>query len=430
MVIARISRAEGVGIPMNGKIQTRLALLAALAALVAVVVPATLAFGSHNGGISNPGPAEYVFLRLGNVDEFRFGDQAEVITGKNNCTATTFAGPDLMNLVGTGGAVGFVKDGFGVRSAGDGNGEPCGRVEFTKGEKISVKLGSALADYLMTAVDVDLELKFGAKVFVEYIHEDTVVATHMFDPSDAADDGPDSGDLDNFRYLHRPMSGDNPRYFDEVRFTPTAGALSLEGGADGTDAGDLVTSNNWSQFEIVKGAFDGDIDCGDTDTLTKAGVSTTGDVTMHSEDLGAGWKVDPNCVLKPYNFDVTDSSLSFVPELTGTTARYTIEVTVEDQVITVDGNGQITSLVAEYNPEGDLSFPSSTTEPLQACEGEPNLDIGSAAYNTFWTQTDVGLLPDGENACWYHASVEPTSAGFGTEVWGIYFEDDPGFSFR
>jgi hypothetical protein len=52
------------------------------------------------------------------------------------------------------------------------------------------------------------------------------------------------------------------------------------------------------------------------------------------------------------------------------------------------------------------------------------------AYDNFWKATNTGLLPTGESACWYRASVEPTSAGFGTEIWGIYFEDDPGFSFR
>lgn len=418
---------------MTGKIQTRLALLAALAALAAVVVPATLAFGSHEGAVTNPGPAEYMFLRLGATDQVQFDTQTESISGKNNCTATTFAGPDLLNLAATGGSVGFVRDGFGVRSSGDGNGEPCGRAEAEDGETLSVTLGSATSDYLMTAVDLDLELKFNATVTILFKHGGTTVGQVTgWTGMGGSDDGPDSGDLDNFRFNSRSEginSETNTIYFNEVEIVPTSGAVSLEGGADGTDPGDLVTTNNWSQFEIVKG-FDGLITCGDTETIAEDGILTSGLLTMHSEDKGDGvWLVD-TCDLKPFNADVTDDSLAFVPELEGTSARYTIEVTVENQVVTVDGDGQITSLIAEYNPEGDLSFPAGTTAPLAACEGQPNLEAGTAAYDAFWTQADVGLLPTGEVACFYSATVQPTSAGFGTELWGIYFEDDPGFSFK
>jgi len=419
---------------MSGKIQTRLALLAALAALVAVVVPATLAFGSHQGGISNPGPAEYVFLRLGSTDAIVFGDQTETITGRNNCSATSFSGPDLLNLTAVGGSVGFVRDGFGVRSAGDGNGEPCGRVEADDGEALSVTLGAAMGDYLMTAIDVDLELKFNASVDVIFKHDTAVVARiDGWSGTGSTDDGPDSGDLDNFRFNSRMEGinvGTSTVFFNEVVFDPTSGAVSLEGGSDGTDAGDLVPGNNWSQFEVVKG-FDGDINCGQTDPLVEAGVSTSGDVTMHSEDLGEGWLIAPNCELKPYNFWLEDDALAFVPELADSSARYTIEITVDNQPIVVESDGTISSLTAVYDPEPALTFPDGADESaLQACLAQPVLDTGAEGYGAFWTESDVGLLPAGESACWYHASVEPTGEGVGTEFWGIYFEDDPGFSFR
>ncbi len=81
-----------------------------------------------------------------------------------------------------------------------------------------------------------------------------------------------------------------------------------------------------------------------------------------------------------------------------------------------------------------LSFPAATTDPLLACEKQPVLEddpatTGVNEYTEFWTQQNVGLLPVGEDACFYQASVTPTSAGFGTEFWGIYFEDDPSWSF-
>jgi hypothetical protein len=369
------------------------------------------------------------------VDQFQYGDQSENITGKNNCTATTFSGPDLMNLSATGGAVGFVKDGFGVRSSGDGNGEPCGRAEAEDGEQLSVTLGSALGAHLMTAVDLDLELKFNASVDILFKHDGTKVAEVLnWTGMGGSDDGPDSGDLDNFRFNSRDEGvnvGSNTVYFNEVLIVPKSGAVSLEGGADGTDNGKLA-ANNWSQFEIVKG-FDGDINCGDTDPLMQSGVDTSGAVTMHSENLGAGWLVEPNCQIKPYNYWLENDALAFVPELTGTSARYTIEITVKNQAITVDATtGQITSLKAVYDPEPELTFPDGADESaLKACLGQPALNMtDQPAYDNFWKATNTGLLPTGESACWYRASVEPTSAGFGTEIWGIYFEDDPGFSFR
>jgi hypothetical protein len=148
---------------------------------------------------------------------------------------------------------------------------------------------------------------------------------------------------------------------------------------------------------------------------------------MHSENKGSGWLLDPNCDLKPYFSDIDDASLAFMPELAGTDARYTIEIDVTNQPITIV-DGTITSLIAKYNLEGVLTLPNEANMPLKACLAQPVLS--GAGYDAFWTQGNVGLLPAGEIACWYHASVETTSAGFGTEHWGVYLEDDPGFSFR
>lgn len=399
----------------------------ALAALTAVMVPATLALGDEPIVGGEPG---YVFLQMGSQDRVTFDTQVQPIsTHKNRCTVVNFGEPELLELDAFGGELGHVSDSFGVRSSGDGNGEPCARVEASDGEAISVKLGTAMFGYLMTAVDVDLELKGNAVVYVEYLYQGSIVDDHTFDPESPSDDGPDSGDLDNWRYFHRPTDGEAPVLFDEVKFTPTNGTLSLEGGSDGTDPGSLDPGNNWSQFEVVP-TYDGDINCGDTETISEEGIATSGDVTMHSENDGDGWAISPEiCVLKPYNAWVEDDALAFVPELDGYTARYTIEVDVEDQAIIVDSDGMITSLIAVYDPTPSTSFPDVSADlPLPNCVGTPVLSGGG--YDAFWLQADVGLLPDGASACWYHAEVVPDSADAGTEYWGIYFEDDPGLSFK
>jgi hypothetical protein len=109
--------------------------------------------------------------------------------------------------------------------------------------------------------------------------------------------------------------------------------------------------------------------------------------------------------------------------LPDTRARYTLLLTIDDQPITTDGGGQVTSLLMEYN---DGAFGASDM-PLEPCLGQPTFS------STFFEQEDTGLLPDGEFACYYNVEVTPTGAVdgvvIGTEVWSIYFEDDPKFSF-
>ncbi|HEX9762974.1 MAG TPA: hypothetical protein VGA97_07745, partial [Acidimicrobiia bacterium] len=215
---------------MNGRVQTRVAIFAALVAVAAVLVPAGLAAGSHGADPAINGDPSVILLTLGRPDEVTWGDDTQSISTRNNdCLVVDFADPpEILVVTGIGGQLGQVKDGLGVKSAGDGSGEPCGRVEAEDGEAISVALGSHLDGYLMSAIDVDLELKFNAAVEVSFFHEGFEVASDEFSPMGGSDDGPDSSDGDNYRYVFDP---DDPVYFDEVEFRPTSGALSLEGGA-------------------------------------------------------------------------------------------------------------------------------------------------------------------------------------------------------
>ena len=423
---------------MNGRIQTRLALLAALAALVAVLVPAGLAFGDHPDLVRAPN-SEVIELELGATDQVTWSDTAttQSLNLKKNCTVEGASGA-LLDISAIGGTLGNDKDGLGVRSAGDGRGEPCGRTEASDGEAISVSLGSSseLDSYLMSAVDFDLELKFNASIAVSYQLNGSEVATDTFNPAEGGDDGPDSTDGDNYRYRHRPTDTDGQILFDQVIFTPTAGSFSLEGGADlaagavdDDSYGDLATPQSYtSQIELLSNPFDGEITCGDSLTIQNPEGTLIGDLLVHSMQLETGgpWNLDPDCRLKPYNASATLDTLIFVPELEGTSARYTIAVEVQGQTVSVDETGQITSLIALYDPEGD----SDPEIPLMACLGEPIDDPAEAGYAAFWQQADVGLLPDGESACWYDSSVSTTGESIGTEFWRIYFEDDPGIAWR
>lgn len=430
---------------MKAKIQRRFVVFAIMA-MVAVLVPASLAAGSHEDEIL--GSSSVMLLTMGQQDHVSltgFSNQS-IATRRNDCTWINGRfGSTLLRATPTGGPLGETKDGIGVQGSGDGSGENCGRVEGSD-EKITLTLGTSLPNHLMTAVDLDLELKFNAVVKVTYLRDGHTVpvATDTFNPMNTgSDDGPDSKDGDNYRYYtYRTGSGvgsdpTDPIQFDTVVLEAISGAFSLEGGADLATNDDPVAFgalnplSKSSQIEVRR-VFDGEIDCGDTEPISEDGIDTSGVVTMHSENLGAGWLVEPNCQLKPFSASVTDTSLTFVPELADSQARYTMEITVDEQTIVVDSTGTITSLTAVYDPEPGVGFPDTADETaLKACLGQPLLDQSDlVAYQAFWQKTDVELLPSGESACFYHASVEPTSDGVGTESWGIYFEDDPGFSFK
>jgi len=424
---------------MTGKKRARLPILISIAALIAVIVPAGLASGSHDGPPVIVGNTSVVLLNLGDTDNVTWTDQTQTITtARNKCTPVTFGtSPELLSVTPIGGDLGIVKDGLGIQSQGDGNSGPCGQAEAEDGEGIAIALGSTLSGYLIQAIDVDLELKFDAEVEITYYHNGQPVDSDTFDGM-GPDDGPDSADLDNYRY-NSEQEGINA-FFDEVVFVALAGAFSLEAGVDGTENGALA-DNNSSQFEIVE-AFDGEITCGQSADIGIPGVDTTyGTVTMHALDLdasspGVGWEItEPPCIMKPYNSATALAALAFLPELENSEARYTLEVTVENQAITQDSNGTITSLLAEYNLTGDLSFPSGGT-PVQRCQGQPIIDQLDVDYDAFWSQNspvqvgEVDLLPTGEIICWYLASVTPTGIDVGTEVWGFLFIDDPSVRFK
>lgn len=397
------------------------------ALLIALLVPAGLAAGSHSDTAVSAGDASVILLTLGKDDVITWESLSQGITTSNtDCQVVDFGGDQILTLTAIGGALGHVKDGFGVLGPNDGSGEPCGRV--TPGEAISVALGSDVSGHLMSAVDVDLELKFNASVAISFQHEGVEVASDTFSPGAGSDDGPDSKDGDNYRYFHRPVSNGSPVYFDEVVFSTNTGSFSLEGGADlannrdSNAFGQLDPSSRSSQFEIVP-VFDGEITCQD-ELVIDEGSLVSGSIKMHSMEIEGIWAID-ECPLKPYFAFATDDTIGFIPVLEGTRARYTIEAEALEQAITQMG-GLITSLEALYDPEGD----ADPAQPLMACLGQPVRDSSVAGYETFWTQADTGLLPGSETACYYSVQVLPTGDGVGTELWGIYFEDDPSFGFK
>ena len=411
--------------------RARVLLFGALA-LLAALVPATLAFGTHSD-FSGVVPGGVVILEMGNgptADKVVYGSgpSQSIMTSRSNCTTVddSFEGATLLNIAegANNTSLGEAKDQIGVQSGNDGNGENCVRTGV--GETMTITLGSNFASgTVMGGFDLDVQLKFDSVIEATTKRGGVIQDEFSFTGEGLSDSGPDSEDNRRWAYI-----ADRGKEFDTLVLTASEGTFSIGGGKNIAEPGVFVTSSRGSQFAI--GAiFDGQITCNDDETIAEDGVLTSGVVTMHSEDpVGSvGWTTD-NCDLKPFAEDVEDDALAFVPELTGTDARYTIEVTVKDQLVDVDEDGRIMSLQAVYNVAGDLTFPVGAADPLQACLGQPILNDADPGYDAFWTQTNVGLLPVGEDACWYHASVDPTGSEIGTEHWGIFFEADPGFNFR
>lgn len=387
-----------------------------LGALIAtMLVPAGLAAGSgwrHKTSDNQSGSTNVVLLTLGKYDHIKWGDLKQGVSSKGGCNEARIASePDILNVTATGGTLTLKDDGFGVKGH---EAWSCDTID--KNEAISISMGTALDKLVMSAIDIDFEVHKKTKIGISFRLDGVEVASDKFEPY-AKKDG------DNFRYFSRPTKNGQPVYFDEVVFTTLYGAFALEGGSDYYKGGkgQIDTKSTASQFEVTK-AFDGDITCGGSAEISEPGVETVfGEVTMHAMSTGT-WET--GCTeLKMYNGGATPDTITFVPFLEGTNARYTIAITVEDQPIVFEG-GVMVSLGLTYDPAAD----ANPTQTLLPCAGQPVL--GGAGYDAFWSQTDVGLLPAGETACFYQVNLDITGAGVGTEFWGVYFEDDPSFGFK
>jgi len=218
----------------------------------------------------------------------------------------------------------------------------------------------------------------------------------------------------------------------------TLGGWNVNLGPDSDDLfSEVLPHFNLADFSIVGYVqpLGKQIDCGETVLIEDAAFDLIlGEVTLHTVFDGEVWLTGADCPPKPYTDDVTEDTLSFLPFLEDTVGRYTIVITLDEQVITTDPEtGQITSLIMEYSESGDFGLDSRA---LLACESEPpNDDPDDPAYQAADWTVNLGLLPEGESACYYDVSVTTTGTDsegttLGTEIWRIFFEDDPGFSFK
>lgn len=286
------------------------------------VAPAS---GQTSGSTSELKDGGVLRLQLGAGDHFRFQppDGAggylpftaqQSISTSSGCRLA-LGGAPLVSFSSSGNFVGFVDDGIGVRSSGEGNGQPCGLIDGDKNEKLTMRLESALDGKVIDFAEVDVEGKFGVSFKIEGFlgSSTTPLKTEMYSTAPAgSDSGPDSGDGDNFR-VRFPRTGTTT--VDRLVFSivGTTGSASLHGGADGTAACDTddsaacnpslgntidPTPTSDSLFHLLD--VDGLLDCDDNGA---GGVTQGGDGTPTTTIERFDNRDGSQCVAIPFNQD-------------------------------------------------------------------------------------------------------------------------------
>jgi hypothetical protein len=211
---------------------------------------------------------------------------------------------------------------IGVGQNGEGNGEPCARINGDLGQVLVLQLGDDLDGLGIAYAEIDLGFKFNGDAILELRNGGVggpLVEAVPVDCNNASDCGPDSGGADNKRVVlfqdSDPLPpGENlqkegiPGAFDTLVIRPGSAtvAVSLEGGPAprgpvGTELGIGDTI-----FTLVD-AFEGEIACGETETLDDGGDGTL-EITR-GFDTNGGCKGPPDGLLFDFESGVEGDEL-------------------------------------------------------------------------------------------------------------------------
>ena len=403
-----------------------------LATAVALVVGlATIpAIGSHL-----PNDSGTLRLHLGSdATYFRYTPaagptQTQNIAAPVRCEAS-ITGP-LAAVSGSNRGPGLVSYGLGIKSGGA-QGTPCSRVDAT--ENMAVELvGVPLA----ASAAFDLELKGDAKITVAvYLNgslledfevrsggsivagqgvdgsgtEPYTAAATTDDPATTVDEsiancrnqsdsGPDAGARDNCR-----LSIDPSLPFDEVRFTPSVGEMSLEGSSD---FGNDPTKD--TIFYLT--SYQGLLDCGDSATDTSGGTDVT--ITRHQNIDDPATAADESlipCTPKAYSLEAVDAdppaedTVTFELSDPAQVALYRADLTF-DRPLAGLFDAQLF-----YDPNGSDGYDDFVEMP--ACTGDPGLKTDAVQDET--------VIPTGDQGC----IVSVLQNYDGTTTWDVLFYGD------
>jgi hypothetical protein len=350
---------------------------------------------------ADEGPTYLLLDTTSTSASFSNDNQTQPIVVNKTCAATT-SGP-LAVVTATGGDLGFRDAGLGVKTKGPGTN--CGQISGA-GSSVSLALGTAFSEKAISLAEVDVESKFSCSMAVQYKYDGDVLGTETIKLSSRSDCGPDSGSGDNYRVtLPNPEGMLVGTLFDEVVFSAVGGgAISIEGGAENSDRGDLGTAldTNGSVFELVD--FKG-IDCLEED------ASVTGLTLTRTDD-------SDDCRLIPYSLSRDSNTIDLIKNVgTQTEATFTLEVNDWDPE---PAQYPVPPTQIDYTPKSDETDPVD----MVMCDGtetEPSLPLAEGDLNP--------TTPDAIDG-WCVVSTEATIVGDGqmqvTET--LYGKGDPRFN--
>lgn len=233
-----------------------------------------------------------------------------------NCRLSS-SGAALVSVVGSGAQAdrrpyaGLKDHRLGVGQNGEGNGEPCARINRNLGQVLTLGLTGALQGQGVAYAEMDLGFKFNGNAVLELRRSGVLVDTVTVPCSGDSDCGPDSGGSDNERVILWVDPSDDPGsghwqafqiagVFDTIAIAPgsaaSSGAVSLEAGFNGSPAGPLGAGLGTTDtlFVLVE-SFDGEIDCTESEILIE-GEDATFHVTR-GLDIDGGCKGPENGLL-------------------------------------------------------------------------------------------------------------------------------------
>jgi hypothetical protein len=323
---------------------------------------------------------------------------------------------------------------IGVGQNGEGNGEPCARINRDLGQTLTLSLTGALQGQVVGYAEIDLGFKFDGDAILQLFRSGAQVGPDIMVPcSGASDCGPDSGGADNERVILWLDPADNPPpghwqefqingVFDTIVIKPgtaaPSGVVSLEGGFNGSPAGPVggLLGTDDTLFRVVD-AFDGEIDCGGDPTVLGGGNATFSVIRGFDTEVLA---TDPDKCKGPddgllFEFDsgTEDGELfiDFVTEPVDENPATVFAQFLEVITWTFTGPPDVQHLTLDYD-----DHVGAGRREMPWCEMDPR--VGGGLPQPPVNPTDY--LPDGHTSCLIdvHSYVSPE--GTFTTVHTIY----------
>lgn len=345
---------------------------------------------------------------------------------QSNCRLSS-GGDVLVSVVGDGTQTskrpyaGLKDHRIGVGQNGEGNGEPCARINKDLGQRLTLSLTGDLAGSAIDYAEIDLGFKFNGNALLTLSIGGAFVDQVNVLCSGVSDCGPDSGADDNERViLHLadetpscehcqsfPING----VFDTIVIEPgsvsPSGSVSLEGGFNGSPAGPSGTTD--TIFNVVE-FFDGELNCGDNATETSTDGTIVGSINRLENTN------DVDCVVKPFNLNVDDTTevITFAPEpVAGQAAAYQAFLTFAPEP---KANPADTGTL-EYDQETGLGF-----QAMLWCEADPY--VGTEGVDL---SINPDVIPSGHTWCIVSETTTIHSLTETQTTWEVVGIGDPKF---